>query len=212
MDTSNDFRILLAERGLKELERLSNSLRVQRRKEILRKVREMENDLQVVKWSYMDLRDLLTFESFERLVESARELREQIKQAEKDFNWRVADYWLEYISNLPDLMKRGEISRIYEAVRFFSGVITGRKEIDGLWLCGVDCGFKMNVVTNSEKFKPNEFAVVAYLPPRRFGDYVSEGMFVEAKLGKKGELSLEEIRAIANKLGEVEAVLVELVK
>ncbi len=212
MDTSNDFRILLAEKGLKELEGVSNSLKVQRRKEILRKVREMENDLQVVKWSYMDLKDLLTFESFERLVESARELRDYLKQAEKGFNWRVADYWLEYVSNLPDLMRRGEISRIYEAIRFFSGVVTGRKEINGLWFCSVDCGFKMNVVTNSEKFKPNEFVVIAYLPPRQFGNYVSEGMFVEANLGKKGELSLEEIRAIASKLGEVEAVLVELVK
>lgn len=212
MDTSNDYRILLAEKGLKEIERLANSLKVQRRKDVLKKVREMINDLQVVKWSYMDLNDLLTFDSFTKLVNNAKEIRSYIAQAEKDFNWRVVDYWLEYISNLPELMKRGEIQRVYEAIRYFSGEITGRKSIDGLWFCNVDCGFKMNVVTNSEDFKPNRLVVVAYLPPRQFGDYVSEGMFVDAEIGKKGELSLEEIRAIADKLGEVEAILVELIK
>jgi predicted RNA-binding protein with EMAP domain len=109
-------------------------------------------------------------------------------------------------------MKRGEITKAYEAIRFFSGVITNRQSINGLWFCNVDCGFKMNVVTNAEKFKPNDYVVIAYLPPREFKGYVSEGMFVDAKIEKKGELSLDEIRSIADKLGEVESILIELMK
>ncbi len=212
MDTSNDFRIALAEKGIKEIERVVNALKVQGRKEIMKKLKEMENDVQTVKWSYLDLNELLEFENFVRLVKTAEEMRESLKKAEKDFNWRVADYWLEYISHLPKLMERGEIQRVYEAIRYFSGVITSRKSLDGLWFCNVDCGFKMNVVTNSEKFKPNDYVVIAYLPPRKFGDYVSEGMFVDAKVGKKGELNLDEIRPIADRLGEVESVLIELLR
>ena len=212
MDTSNDFRLMLAEKGIKELERVINAVKVQRRKEILKKVREMENDIQIVKWSYLDLDELLNFENFVKLVNTAKEIREALKQAEKDFNWKIADYWLEYITHLPELMKRGEISRVYEAIRFFSGVITNRKEIDGLWFCNVDCGFKMNVVTNSEKFKPNDYVVIAYLPPKEFKGYVSEGMFVDCRIEKKGELSLDEIKSIADKLGEVEAILIEMLR
>ena len=51
---------------------------------------------------------------------------------------------------------------------------------------------------------------MSYLPPRQFGKAVSEGMFVDASLNKKGELGLEEIRSISASLGEVEAVLLSL--
>jgi predicted RNA-binding protein with EMAP domain len=212
MDTANDFRILLAEKGLKELERLVNVVKVQRRKEIIKRVRELTNELQIVKYSYLSCDELLNFDSFQKIVKTAKDLREQLKQAERDFNWKQADYWLEYLTYLPELMKRGEITKAYEAIRFFSGVITNRQSINGLWFCNVDCGFKMNVVTNAEKFKPNDYVVIAYLPPREFKGYVSEGMFVDAKLEKKGELSLDEIKSIADKLGEVESILIELMK
>ncbi len=212
MDTSKDFRLMLTEKGLKELERVMNAVKVQRRRDLIKKIKEMENDLQIVKWSYLDLNEILNFESFIKLVDTAKELREILSKAEKDFNWKVADYWLEYIEKLPELMKRGEISKSYEAIRFFSGVITNRKSIDGLWFCNVDCGFKINVVTNSEKFKPNDYVVIAYLPPKEFSGHISEGMFVDAKVGKKGELGLGEIRTIADKLGEVEAILIEILK
>ncbi len=211
MDTANDFRLRLAEKGLRELERIVQAIRVQGRKEILKEIRNMQSEMQIVKYCYLSPEEILELDNFKVLIEKARKLREVLKKAEKDYNYRLADYWLEYIAHLPKLMERGEISKPWEAIRFFSGEITSRKGFDSLWLCTVDCGFRMDVVTNSEEFKPNTYAVVAYLPPRRFGDVVSEGMFVKASLEKKGELDIEEIRSIADALGEVESILIELV-
>jgi predicted RNA-binding protein with EMAP domain len=210
MDTANDFRIKLAEKGLNELERLINAVKVQRRKEIAKEIKSMQSEMQIVKFSYLNSDELLELENFKNIVNKVKEIREILKNAERDFNWKLADYWLKYLIDLPKLMMRGEISKSYEAIRFFSGEIMNRKQIGKLWLCSVDCGFRMDVVTNSDEFKPNTFAVIAYLPPRDFGGYISEGMFVPASLQKKGELELEEIRSIADKLGEVESILIEL--
>ncbi len=210
MDTANDFRIRLAEKGLKELERLINAVKVQRRKEILKEIRNMQSEMQIVKYSYLSPEEILELENFKNLVEKAVEIRELLKNAEKDYNWKLADYWLEYMVHLPKLMERGEISKAYEAIRFFCGEIVTRKSLGKLWLCNVDCGFRMDVVTNSEEFKPNTYAVIAYLPPREFDGVISEGMFVPASLEKKGELDLDEIRSIADRLGEVESILIGL--
>jgi len=210
MDTANDFRIRLAERGLNELERLINAIRVQRRKEIAKEIKSMQSEMQIIKFSYLNPDELLELENFKNIINKAKELREILRNAEKDFNWKLADYWLEYLTDLPKLMLRGEISKPYEAIRFFSGEIVNRKQIGKLWLCSVDCGFRMEIVTNSDQFKPNTFAVIAYLPPREFDGYISEGMFVPVSLQKKGELELEEIRSMADKLGEVESILIEM--
>jgi len=209
MDTANDFRIRLAERGLNDAERLIHNVKVQRRKEIARRIKGLQSDLQTVKYSYLDPDEIVSM--IEPMARSAEEIRNELKSAERDFNFKVVDYWLEYVAHLPELMKRGIIERAYEAIRYFGGEIVSRKSIDGLWLCTVDCGFRMEVVTNDERFKPNDSVVVAYLPPREFGKVISEGMFVPASLGKKGELGLEDIRSIAKALGEVESVIIELI-
>jgi predicted RNA-binding protein with EMAP domain len=210
MDTANDFRIRIAEKGLNELERLIQAVKIPRRKEILKEIRNLQSEMQIVKYSYLDPSELIQLDNFKNIVYKAKELRETLKDAEKDFNWKQADYWLEYLAFLPKLMERREISKAYEAIRFFSGEIVNRKQMGKLWLCNVDCGFRMDIITNSDKFKPNTFAVIAYLPPRMFDSVISEGMFVDASLQKKGELELEEIRAIADKLGEVESILIEM--
>ncbi len=210
MDTANDFRIRLAEKGLSELERIIQAVKVQGRKEILKEIRNMQSEMQIVKYSYLSPDELTELENFKNIVRKAEKLREALKNAERDFNWKLADYWLGYLVDLQKLMKRGVISKPYEAIRFFSGEIVNRKSLGKLWLCNVDCGFRMDIITNSDEFKPNTFAVIAYLPPREFDGMISEGMFVPASLQKKGELELEEIRSIADKLGEVESVLIEL--
>jgi len=208
MDTSQDFRIRLAEKAIAELEKLMQNVRIQRRKELFKELKTMQSWVQVVKYSYVPIEDLVKLEEFSNLVTKARGIRTAIKNAEKDFNYVQANYWLEYIESLPQLMERGEISRAYEVIRYFSGEITNRVKIGGLWLCSFDCTFRLDVVTNSEMFKPGRYAVVAYLPPRRFGDVVSEGMFVDAELNKKGELGIEEIRKLDT--GEVEGIILNL--
>jgi hypothetical protein len=212
MDTANDFRILLAERGIKELQKIIPNVKVQRRKELQGDVLRLNSEIQNVKYCYLSPGEIKELDSFKLIVNIAVKLRETLEKAERDFNCLLANYWLEYIEGLPLLMDRGEISRAYEAIRYFSGEILSRTQLNGLWLCVVDCGFRAEVITNSEEFRPKKFAVVSYLPPRRFGNYVSHGMFVDAEIEKRGELSFGEIKSIAEKLGEVESVIVDLIR
>ncbi|MEM3478298.1 MAG: RNA-binding protein, partial [Archaeoglobaceae archaeon] len=77
------------------------------------------------------------------------------------------------------------------------------------WFCVFDCGLRLEIATNTD-FRGRK--VVSYLPPRKFGSFISQGMFVDAELSKKGELTIEEIRNISEKLKEVESVLVSIIK
>lgn len=203
-----DFRILLAERGIEELKRISNSLRIPKRKEFVANLGEIEANLQVVKYIYMPAEEVAKLEELLKISEMASKLRKDIQQ--NDFNGITAHYWLEYLEKLPELMKRGEIQKVYEAIRFFSGDVVSKRKIGNLWLCIVDCGFKIEVITNTEDLAKGN-RVVSYLPPRKFGDFVSRGMFVDASLGKKGELGIDEIRKISKSLGEVESLLISLI-
>ncbi|MDK2795279.1 MAG: uncharacterized protein PWQ22_907 [Archaeoglobaceae archaeon] len=100
-----DYRILLAEKGVEELKRISNSLRVQRRKEFVARIGEIETKLQVVKYSYMPAEEVAKLEELLAIADMASKMRKEIQQ--NDFNGITAEYWLEYIEMLPELMKRG---------------------------------------------------------------------------------------------------------
>ncbi len=212
MDTANDLRIKLAEKGLKELEKLIQNVKVQKRKELLNRIRNANSLMQTVKYSYMPPEELKELEEFKKLVSEAKTVREAIKSAEKDFNCIQADYWLEYIESLPMLMDRGEIDSPCLAVRFFAGDITSRSEIGGkLWLCIVDCNFRLEVVTNSQEFSPGKRAVIVYLPPRKFGNYISRGMFVSIADEEKGEVKdIEVLKKYCS--GDVSAAVLSLVE
>ena len=211
MDTPNDFRIGLAEKGLAELEKSLINIRLHRRKELVNEVSRMKSEIQIIKYSYMPFEELSEFESVVRISRIARAAMEKVHEAERDFHQVNSRFWLDYLASLPELFRRGEISRVYEAVRYFSGEIVHSVRMEeNLWLCSFDCGHRMDVVTNSQEFKAGNMAVVCYLPPRRFGDAISEGMFVLGQTEKRGELSHREILEIKDRLGEVEAVLLEI--
>ncbi len=211
MDTANDFRIKLAEKGVEELEKSLNNVRVQRRKELIKAVSGLKSEVQIVKYSYMPFEELAEFESTLKISETAESVLDAVMKAERDFHQLNSKYWLEYLVHLPDLLRRGQIERAYEAIRYFSGEIVSSVQLsDSLWLCSFDCGFKMEIVTNSTEFRAGRNAVVSFLPPRQFGEVVSEGMFVSAQLEKRGELDHSEILAIKDRLGEVEAAILSL--
>ncbi len=206
MDTANDYRVLLAERGIEELKRISGSIGLPRKYQA--SIQLLASDLQNVKYCYLDYPEICEFESLKKLTSLASEIRANIRSS--GFAAKLANYWLEYIENLPQLFARGEIEKIHEAVRFFSCRIVSRRELDSLWLCVAESNRRFEVVTNSEELAKKENVVVSYLPPRRFGDVISEGMFVDASFSKLGELSLDEIRGISDKLGEVDSVLISI--
>ncbi len=212
MDTSNDFRIRLAEKGVEELENSLSNIRLQRRKELVKEISGLKSEIQILKYSYMPFRDLAEYESTIRISKVAESALERVMEAERDFHQINSRFWLDYLSSLPSLLGRGDIERAYEAVRYFSGKIVSTTEMgENLWLCSFDCGFKMEIVTNSKEFRAGTEAVVSFLPPRQFGNAVSEGMFVSARIGKMGELTHDEILSIGESLGEVEAVILNVI-
>jgi len=79
-----DFRILLAERGIQELNRISNSLRIPKRKEFVANLGEIEAKLPVVKYSYMPAEEVAKLEELLKISEIAFKLRKDIQQ--NDFN------------------------------------------------------------------------------------------------------------------------------
>lgn len=203
----NDFRFVLAEKGLDEVRKTLNALRIQKRKEFAVKLEEISSKLQSVRYCYMQAEEVAKLDDVLEISKIAGELESAVQQ--RDFSGLTAKYWLEYLEKLPELIGRGEISRPFEAIRFFSGdIITRRKEGD-LWFCVFDCGLRLEIATNAD-FRGRK--VVSYLPPRKFGGFISQGMFVNAELSKKGELTIEEIRKISGKLKEVESVLMSIVK
>ena len=205
LDTANDYRILLAEKAISNLEKLFNNLKLQKRKEYQKRLKVMLGEIQNIKYSYLSPKNLIEYESFKKLVAEAKEIGGKVRELEKDTHVAQAIYWLEYLTSLPQLILRGKISRPSEAIKFFRGEIVSRNKINGLWLCTVDCGFKLTVITNNENFKPGKTALIALLPPKNFGNYLSEGMFVSFSEGEKGEVEPE----IAE---EVDSMIYELLR
>ncbi|MFN3384387.1 MAG: RNA-binding protein [Archaeoglobaceae archaeon] len=203
----NDFRLILADKGINEIKRLLNALKTQKRREMALKLEEIASKLQGVRYCYMPAEEVAKLDEVLEISRTAEELKSFIGQ--RDFSGVTTKYWLEYLEKLPELMGRGEITKVFEAIRFFSGDIVTRKKEGDLWLCVFDCGSRLEIATNTD-FKGRK--VVSYLPPRRFGSFISQGMFVDAEFGKKGELTLEEIRSISEKLREVETVLVSIMR
>lgn len=214
MDTASDFRILLTEKGISELEKLITNFKIQNRKGLINDLKKMKSNLQIVKYSYMSPADLKQLTEFKEIIERSQDIVSIIlkTKTDGDHKFKNAIYWLEYIGKLPELIDRGEIRKAYESIRFFSGEIKNRRVLEKLWHCSVDCNFRIDVVTNSPKFKPGMNVVVSYLPPVSLGGVVSEGMFVDASLDFKGELNLEQIREISGALGEVESMVLKLLK
>ncbi|AGK62216.1 putative RNA-binding protein containing a C-terminal EMAP domain [Archaeoglobus sulfaticallidus PM70-1] len=209
-DTSKDFRILMAEKAIVELEKLFNVLKLQKRKEYVRKMKDLYSKVQNLKYSYVAPDGIKALDDFKEIVTSTKKFKEDVRKLDRDAQVIKALYWLEYLESLPELMDRGMISQPYECIKYYRGEIVSIKELDRLWLCGVDCGFKLNIITNSEKFKQGSYAVVAYLPPREFGKYTSEGMFVDLLDGEKGEVSLGEVKNL--NLKEVSSIIMDLLK
>lgn len=72
-----DYRILLAEKGIEEIQRLSNSLKIPKRKEFLAKIEEIASDLQIVKYSYIPAEEVAKLEELKKISDLASKLRKE---------------------------------------------------------------------------------------------------------------------------------------
>ncbi len=82
------------------------------------------------------------------------------------------------LANLP--ARVGREPMLYNGADCFWGTIIKVEPFNHLKATLVDAKERFDIVTNMD-VKENDVLAFAILPPRRFGNYVSEGMFIEAE-------------------------------
>ncbi len=107
------------------------------------------------------------------------------------------------LANLP--ARVGREPKLYSGVDCFWGTIIKVGPFNHLRATLTDAKERFSIVTNMN-VKEKDVMAFAILPPRRFGDYVSEGMFIEAE--SKG-ISGEQAVPTSRGKGAIESVLRE---
>ncbi len=206
MDTSKDPRILVAERALKMLKRiLEHPKYIQRRErtEALEHLKEVERELMILKYSYMDKRDLINSEDMKKLKEAVMKVYKALggekfedlvmRNAKKEEREKAREliskikFCLNVLYNLDWRIAMGKDGEIAHGVDIRVGKVLSvakHPNADSLLVCNVDLGGKaITVVTNDLSVKEGDKVAVALLPPKNLRGIVSEGMFLGAGEG-----------------------------
>ncbi len=207
MDTSNNAKILLAEKCVRDVDRLIGNIREIKREGITKLI---SAKIMEIKYSYGEPEDLVPYFSelkkmCSRIIEvlGAERWHQRLKEM-KISELNIAHirfclnilYNLDTRINLPDDpayavdIRIGEIKSVMKHPR-----------ADKLKVCNVNVGRVVTVVTNIHDVKENEKLAVALLPPTEFFGVVSEGMFASHNIkdgnpGALPELTEEELNSI----------------
>ncbi len=198
MDTSRDYRILMAEDALRRLERrvrcwsLSYPIHKGRALELLKGLNAC---LQAVKHSYLPLQYLLKHEPLLRLGDIARKLSSEILppkgvRVEGRSKLLLAEikYSLLQLINLKGRLALGEENLPDRAVDIVAvEVVSVMKHPSADRLLVTKAGtsrFGLTIVTNILRLRKGEVRAAALLPPQEFFGVVSEAMYCSDLLPK----------------------------
>lgn len=197
MDTSNDYRILIAEVAIKNLQDIIRNRRLPfsiRRDEILKKIKNIQSKLMVIKYSFLSNDILISSQQFKDFLEHvnslADELMPKINNLEYSNNYIIV--WIKWIiRTLLGLQFRLLLSGNYPdyavdilGVRINSVIIhESIRNLNVLRVSTDEEGF--TVVTNISNIKRGEVRAVAILPPKEFKDIISEAMVCSQPLSEK---------------------------
>ncbi len=199
MDTSKDYRILMAEDALRRLDRrvrcwnLSYPIHKGRALSI---IKELNACLQAVKHSYLPLQYLLKYEPLLRLGELARKLSAEVLpprgvRVEGRSKLLLAElkYSLLQLINLKGRLALGEENLPDRAVDIVAvEVVSVMKHPSADRLLVTKAGterFGLTIVTNILGLKKGEVRAAALLPPQEFFGVVSEAMYCSDPLPKE---------------------------
>ncbi len=214
-DTSKDYRLLIAEKAvelfLKTIEHAKFKGRWDKKKAI-KLAKEMLPELQAMRYSYLDPKELIDTPQMEALKEKAQGIIEALggeewhhkflSLADKSEKEKVEEavakvrFFLNTILNLDKRLALGKINDPVIAVDIKVGEVMSvgkHPNADRLLVCNVNIGDRaITVVTNDLTVKEGNRVAVALLPPANFRGIVSEGMFLGAGEGVlkdvKGEI------------------------
>jgi len=218
VDTARDYRILVAERALEKYPSIvrTGGLPFQAsREELLEKARAAHSLLMEVKYSFLPLGQLLALPALRRLSHLGGELVGFVLQkplrplTARDRLNRAYVMWIgRTLAGLPLRLRLGEENRPEYAVDIYAARVESVSRLSGrLWVANVSTGRAgFTVVTNLGDVKKGEVRGVAVLPPRLFGDVVSEAMFCTGPLGAEPGVRPGSVS------GEVAAIVEEIVE
>ncbi len=218
MDTSRDYRILIAEDSLHRLENIVSQWRLPyqiNKGKVLGLLRNIRTNIMRIKYSFLPLKLLVRLREFDMIKNSVLELAQKIlsphtlKPASIRQQLIVSEikYSLWILTGLKYRFLRGE-NNLPEYAIDIIGVevfsITNHPQMNNLKIlrCGSE-KYVFTVITNIRDIRRGEIRGVAILPPVQFGGVISEAMIATAALssGFKGKfvpyslVNINEVRA-----------------
>ena len=204
MDTSNDSRVLVAEKCVQNLHNLTGNLKNVKKSGILK---DLSAKIMELKYSFGEIEDILPIiGEIKRMTEKlftdiggsnwVNELRNMRFDEEKISRIR---FCLNILYNLDSRMKLPPDPAYAVDIRVGKvESVMKHPNAEKLKLCNVNVGKVITVITNLQTVKEGMKLPVALLPPAKLRGIVSEGMFLSdkekmQKIGEIPELSEEEL-------------------
>jgi predicted RNA-binding protein with EMAP domain len=214
-DTSKDYRLSVAEKSVELFLKTVEGARFKGKwdkKKAIQLAKEMIPDIQAMRYSYVDPRELVETPQMKALKEKAIGIvgalggedwhHKFLSLADKNEREKVEEavakikFFLNTILNLDKRLALGKINDPVIAVDIKVGEVMSvgkHPNADRLLVTNVNIGDRaITVVTNDLTVKEGNRVAVALLPPANFRGIVSEGMFLGAEEGVlkdvKGEI------------------------
>ncbi|WP_297520855.1 tRNA-binding protein [Thermococcus sp.] len=205
-DTSKDYRLLVAEKSVELFLKTVEHAKFKgkwNKKEAIQLAKEMIPEIQAMRYSYVDPKELVETPQMKALKEKALGIIEALG----------GEDWHHKFLSLADKSEREKVEEAVAKVRFFLNTILGldrrlalgkindpviavdikvgevmsvakHPNADRLLVTNVNIGDRaITVVTNDMTVKEGNRVAVALLPPANFRGIVSEGMFLGAGEG-----------------------------
>ncbi|AXV40626.1 tRNA-binding protein [Methanobacterium sp. BAmetb5] len=214
-DTSNDYRLLVAEKSVELFLRTVEGANLKgkwNKKQALQAARKMTSEIQTLYYSYLEPSAIVKTPQIDLLEEQATEIvealggnswhRQFLELANREEKPKLEEslakikFFLNTILGLKDRISLGEIEDPVMGIDIKKGEILSvskHPEADQLLVCNVNLQQRaITVVTNDLEVREKNQVAVALLPPEVFMGITSEGMFLGAGEGilkdVKGEL------------------------
>lgn len=205
-DTSNDYRLKVAEKAVEDFIRVvegSNLRGSWNKKQVRLIAKNMNPDIQTLYYSYVSPQELAKTPQMENLLKSVDEIIENLggedyaKKFQSELNRQEREkldlplskmkFFFNTIRGLPDRLMLGEIDDPVIGVDIVVGELVSvskHQKTDNLMVCNVNLGKRaITVITNDLTVKDNDHVAVSLLPPSEFMGIASEGMFLGAGEG-----------------------------
>ncbi|MCC7559946.1 MAG: tRNA-binding protein [Methanobacterium sp.] len=217
-DTSNDYRLLVAEKSVELFMRSVEGANLKgkwNKKQALQAARKMTSEIQTLYYSYLEPAAMIETPQISLLEDQGMEIvealggeswnRQFMELANREEKPKLEEalakikFFLNTISGLSERLSLGEIKDPVMGIDIKKGEILSvskHPEADQLLVCNVNLHERaITVVTNDLDVKEKNQVAVALLPPEVFMGITSEGMFLGA-----GEGILKDVKGDLGKL------------